>query len=178
MKIRERAGRWQNRVILIIWIVVLTLLMFFKSAQLRDTYEGVSGSDRIDYCVKYLQIEWVLTLLAAIIWWLSATKLKNGWRRFVETHSFLCSLFFIGVVWAIALIIYFSFDVQILTYGGGPKRIYYIFALPAAFLALMYVLPPTNLNRVIAPPCQKLVSRLILKAVGICILLAAFVIIL
>jgi len=150
----------KNFILACVWIIVLLVLTFCIRARVVDEFLTQGDAVSVHEYNRFILFMWVITVLVAIIWWISATFLTGEVRRVIEEYSFLCSLACIILVIGAAVVI-FGLNHIILDSDGQPYTLWFVFLFPVVFGCLMYWLPPVNLKKVIWPFGPRIVAVVI-----------------
>lgn len=146
-----------NSLKLCVWLVVCLACFIVIRGTIVASFQMYCEMTSIHKFQKKLVECLLWTLFLTILWWLgtaNSCRLTLGarLRNFFEEYSFIASLVFTVLEIAGVLIIYTFFgSAGIYAKNGWLHPVWSIYIFPVVFVAMMYVCPPINIEKVILP---------------------------
>ena len=146
--------RMENLLREIVWYIALGIGFGAVIYQITTQFVPIADPDSVTRFLAYLSLMLLFSMLLTFLWWRGSST-EFAWltpiRLMVQEHCFVFSLAFFGLLYLICVFLYAKCH----WIYNEDRQSYYslscIFFLPQIYGALMYLIPPKHISRVIVP---------------------------
>lgn len=147
----EREIKLKNALKILVWIIgfICSYILVYRMTEYH--YQYVAAKSQIEIYQLAMGILWIGGAVVASIWWILLVCMKNKIRNYAEENAFVCGLLFGAAVLLWTFYITGMRVSGIMDNNGKLQYVYYGFVMPCVFGALMVLLPPEGVKKVIIP---------------------------